>query len=101
MTIEMLLNVLLSGLGFFVVYILNDLTKSVKGATEEIAKLNVKIGIIITKHEVQEKDIDSIKINQDIMRDRIHTLGNAVGRLCTEMDLESNEDFGWAKKRNK
>lgn len=81
MSTEEVLKLILSGMGVLGLYILSDLTRSVRCATKEISELNVKIGMIIQKGESHEKEILLIKSVQDNIRERLHALGNIVNGL--------------------
>jgi chromosome segregation ATPase len=86
-SLDELLKICLSIIGFLILYILNDLTKSVKDATNKINSLNEKIGIIITKGDVNAKDIEEISRKVERLRDRVHEIGNVVNSLHLKYQL--------------
>jgi len=88
MSLSDILNIAIGSLGFFCVYILNDLTKSVRDATKEISELNIKIGTIIARHESQEKEIDDMKESIVVVRDRIHTINNHLAKILAREELK-------------
>tara|TARA_R110000868_G_C10524422_1_gene733404 strand:- start:238 stop:522 length:285 start_codon:yes stop_codon:yes gene_type:complete len=92
MGIEDVLQIVLSAIGVLGLYILNDLTKSVRSATQEISELNVKIGMIIQRGENHEREISLIKRTIELIRERLHNLGTIIN------GMQLTHDITWAKK---
>lgn len=77
-----LLQIALAVVGAFGVFILNDLKKSVEKATESVSELNTKVSVIIEKSERHDKEIDILKANDTILKEKIGEFGFELSQIC-------------------
>lgn len=98
---EEIIKFIFGALGAMTLYIVKDLSGSVKSATREISDLNNKISVLIHKGDRNEKEIEklyseseNIRKQMQSVRERIHELGNSMNGL----NLAKNLD--WVKQYN-
>lgn len=81
-----ILQVLMAIVGFFGVFILNDLKKSVEKATDSVNELNQKVSVIIEKSERHDKEIDALKENDEKFHEKLNDISQELSTVCRVPD---------------
>ena len=92
---EEIIKIIFSVLGAMTLYIVKDLSASVKHATKEISDLNTKISLLIHKGDRNEReiekledDLEKMKKQMESVRERLHSLGNSINSLHITKHLD-------------
>ena len=75
------IKLIFGALGAMTLYIVKDLSSSVKHATKEISELNTKISLLIHRGDNNDRDIEKINRQIETIRERLHSLGNSINEL--------------------
>jgi len=91
MSLDLVIQGILGLTGFFGLFILNGLRKSVDLATREVNSLNSKVSVLLEKTGRTEEDVVELKKKNDTIRERLHEIGNHIN------EMKLTQEVKWAK----
>jgi hypothetical protein len=116
-------ELMITGTGFLFIYFFKNINKRAEEAIEradigieelkhvskEISSLNQKITVLIEKDKVTTKELerindiitkekDRVQTFHDLVKDRLHDLGNSINSLETGCVLNNGCKIPWAQK---